>query len=318
MSGFRVWIETILHLTPDIELKLLSTITIVIVTMIIRQLIIRLINQQITERNQRYHWRKNASYLVSIVAIILIGRTWITGLQSLGTYLGLFSAGLAIALRTPLTSFVAWMYIVWQQPFVVGDRIQIGQHAGDVIDIGTFKFTLLEIGHWVEADQSTGRIMYVPNGEIFMKPLANFTTGLNYIWDEIQVTVTFESNWEAAKQLMTDIANNQAPDVSEAARNSIRKASRRFLIHYNDFTPIVYVKIKENGVGLTLRYLCPPRQRRGIEQELWQAILYAFKARADIEFAYPTQRFFSRHLELEADDTGKMPLSTPLDEPRIG
>ena len=39
-------------------------------------------------------------------------------------------------------------------PFKIGDRIQIQDHQGDVIDIGVFKFTLLEIGNWVDANRN--------------------------------------------------------------------------------------------------------------------------------------------------------------------
>ena len=63
----------------------------------------------------------------------------------------------------------------------MGDRIQIGEHSGDVIDIAIFKFTLMEIGHWVETDQSTGRVLHVPNGQVFQATVANYSQGFKYI-----------------------------------------------------------------------------------------------------------------------------------------
>lgn len=61
----------------------------------------------------------------------------------------------------------AWMFMIWGRPFVVGDRIQINDHIGDVIDVRIFQFSLLEVGHWSGAEQSTGRVIHVPNGSIF-------------------------------------------------------------------------------------------------------------------------------------------------------
>lgn len=316
MSTIQAWLERVFHLTPDLEIKLLTTIAIIILMGLLRFMVVRLINQQMEQRHQQYHWRKAASYLITILGLFLIGRTWIGGIQSVATFLGLASAGLAIALSQPLTSFAAWLFIVSQRPFTVGDRIQIGNHSGDVIDIAPFKFTLLEIGGWVDADQSTGRILYVPNGEIFRQPLANYTTGFDYIWHEIQVIITFESDWFKAKQLLNDIAKSTVPDVRETARDHLHKASQRFMIYYNDLTPIVYVKVKSNGVALTLRYLCQPRRRRGIQNNLWEAILTAFKADPDIDFAYPTQRFYDR--AREKPDPGVPPLESFSDNIKGG
>ena len=87
-----------------------------------------------------------------------------------------------------------------RKPLKVGDRVQIGDVTGDVIDIRIFQFSVIEIGNWVDADQSTGRIIHIPNGTIFIKWQANYTAGFEYIWNEIPVLVTFESDWKTAKQ----------------------------------------------------------------------------------------------------------------------
>jgi len=92
----------------------------------------------------------------------------------------------------------------------VGDRIQIGEHAGDVVDLRIFQFTLVEIENWVAADQRTGRVIHVPNGRVFNEVVANYSRGFEYIWNEVPVRVTFESDWEAAKAILQEIANRQA------------------------------------------------------------------------------------------------------------
>ena len=89
-----------------------------------------------------------------------------------------------------------WLFIVGKRPFTVGDRIEVDGSAGDVIDVSLFQFTMLEIGNWVDADQSTGRIIHVPNRFAFNKSLANFTQSFGFIWNEANVLITFESDWE--------------------------------------------------------------------------------------------------------------------------
>ena len=97
------------------------------------------------------------------------------GAQDMALYLGFISAGLAVALKDLLVNLTAWLFIVIRKPFTVGDRITIGPTSGDVIDIRLFTFTLAEIGNWVDADQSTGRIVHVPNGFLFLKEMFNYT-----------------------------------------------------------------------------------------------------------------------------------------------
>src|SRR3989441_12617332 len=110
-------------------------------------------------------------------------------------------SGLAIALKDPVTNLAGWIFIVWRRPFEVSDRVEIGGHKGDVIDIRLLQFTLNEIGNWVNADQSSGRIIHIPNGKVFTEPVANYDKGFKYIWNEVPVLVTFESDWRQAKAI---------------------------------------------------------------------------------------------------------------------
>jgi small-conductance mechanosensitive channel len=222
---------------------------------------------------------------------------WAGAIRSFGTFLGLVSAGLAIALKDLVVNLAGWVFILWRRPFQLGDRIQIGDHMGDVIDVRIFQFTLMEIGNWVDADQSTGRIIHVPNGKVLSDVLANYTRGFQYVWNEIPVIVTFESDWRKAKTALTEIADRHAMHLTEAAERQVRESSRRFMIFYSKLTPIVYTRVVDIGVELTLRYLCDPRESRGTSQAIWEDVLDSFAAYDDVDFAYPTQRFYDNRLE---------------------
>jgi small-conductance mechanosensitive channel len=230
---------------------------------------------------------------MGFLSIILIGRIWFAGIQSLATYLGLLSAGIAIALKDPILDLVGWIFIFSRRPFEVGDRIQIGEFSGDVIDLSPFLISILEIGNWVNADQSTGRIVHVPNAKIFTSELVNYDKGFKYIWNEIPVVITFESNWQKAKDILNKIANQQEDHISASMEKQIKKAARQFMIFFNNLTPVVYTDVLDNGVRLTIRYLCEPRRRRNTTEALWEDILKEFAQHADIDFAYPTTRFYS-------------------------
>ena len=272
--------------------KIIISIIILIFLSITRLLILRIVWRQTENVKIRYSWKRTLSFIIPFAGLILISAVWIHAFEEFGTFLGLFTAGIAIALKDPLTNLAGWFFIVVRKPFHVGDRVQVGPHTGDVIDIRLFQFTILEIGNWVDADQSTGRIIHMPNGKVFLEPQANFSTGFEYIWNEIKVNVTFESNWEKAKDILDTIIHDYSKDIHIKAQKEIQEASKNYMIYYKHLTPIVYTRVMDFGVRLTIRYLCNPRQRRGSENILWQSILTAFNKETDIQFAYPTTRFY--------------------------
>jgi small-conductance mechanosensitive channel len=231
------------------------------------------------------------------IGVVVVSRIWFAGLGAVTTYLGLLSAGLAIALKDLVADLAGWAFILWRRPFEVGERIQIGDHAGDVIDLRIFQFSLLEIGNWVDADQSTGRILHVPNGRVITDVLANYSRGFQYIWDEQPVLVTFESDWRTAKALLAEVASRHAAHVTGEAARQLEEASRKFMIVYSKLTPIVYTSVKDSGVLLTMRYLCEARKRRAVAEAIWEDVLTEFARRDDIDFAYPTTRFYANPQE---------------------
>ncbi len=284
-------------------LRLIQSLTVIFIAGAIRFLVVKMVWRRTTDVRVRYKWRKATSYIVSILGLLVVGRIWFQGVHSVVTYLGILSAGLAIALQDIISNFAGWAFILWRRPFAIGDRIQVGEHRGDVIDIRIFQFTILEIGNWVDADQSTGRILHVPNRDVISKVTANYGTGFEYIWDEIPVLITFESNWEKAKEILSRVVNEHAEHLTTRAEKKIKETARRYLIFYNKLTPAVFSEVRDSGVMLTLRFLCEPRKRRAARQAMWEDILKEFAKHKDIDFAYPTQRFFNHATE------GKMPVS---------
>jgi len=149
---------------------------------------------------------------------------------------------------------------------------------------------LLEIGNWVETDQSTGRIVNVPNSAVFKKENYNYSRGFEFIWNEIKILVTFESDWKRAEEIMLNHGQTQADGMEDVVKNKIRKMTSRYMIRYEKLTPIVYIDIKDSGVQLTLRYLTESRKRRTTSDLLCRAILDDFEREGKVNYAYPTYR----------------------------
>lgn len=277
--------------------KAIRSLAIIILFWILLKIINKIIAKSNLNITLKYRWKKITTYTLVFISFFLIGRMWYEGVQSLATFFGLFSAGLAIALKDIIANIAGWIFIITRTPFDVSDRIAIGEHSGDVIDQSIFQFTILEIGNWVDADQTTGRIIHIPNGIIFTSTLTNYTQSFDYIWNEIPVLVTFESNWEKAKAILEKVVNDFPDKITKNVEKQLRKASEKYLISNIDLNSSVYTNVKDSGIMLTIRYLCLPNNRRKTSQDIWEAILREFAKADDIDLAYPTQRIYNNRLE---------------------
>jgi small-conductance mechanosensitive channel len=282
----------ILNIPEPLTEKLMYTVSVMVLLFLFKALTARLVCRRLDDDKRRYHVRKTVTYVYTVILLAALGSIWFKGMASLGTFLGLASAGLAVALHDAIANMAGFFFIEARKPFRVGDRIEIGDVQGDVIDIRLFQFSLVEVGNWVDADQSTGRIIHVPNSLALKEPLANSHIAFEYIWNEIPVLITFESDWRRAKALLVSIGRENAEYLSQGAQAQIRNAARKYLIVAGKLTPTVYTSVKASGVLLTIRYLVDPRQRRGTEQKMWEDILDAFAKEPMIDLAYPTTRFY--------------------------
>ena len=269
----------------SIYYKILLSLGIVVAILLVRWFVNSFLLPRIVKPKHHYAWRKTIIYLSSILILISLIALWLEDFGEAATFLGLLSAGLAVALKDPIVNLFGWFHIIFNRPFEVGHRIEIGAKKGDVLDITFFEFTLLEIGEYVDSSQSTGRIIHIPNGKVFTQPVVNAVQGFQYIWNEIPVLITFKSNWEKAKELLLSIERDKVSNI-DTLKKDLTEGERRYNVHYNILTPTVYTSVKASGVQLTLRFLCHPKRQRATEQMIWEEILKTFNQETDIEFAY--------------------------------
>jgi len=265
--------------------KIVETIFIVLLGYLVMFGFIGIINKRVKDIKTRHIVRKNVIYIVTIVLIVVVFFIWIQNINSITIFLGVAGAGLALALQEVILCVAGWLLILIRHPYETGDRIEINGIKGDVIDIRLFQTSLLEIGNWVDADQSTGRIVNFPNSYVYKYENYNYSRGFEFIWHEIPILLTFESDWKRGKEIIMAHAEKLAEGLEEKVNRKIDVMRNRYMIFYGKLTPIVYVNIKDSGVELTLRYLTEAKQRRDTQDALCQEILKDFE-----KDAYPTYR----------------------------
>jgi small-conductance mechanosensitive channel len=291
------WVELNIGIDASWFERLLLTWLVLVVYALGTRALARLLNKRFDDPTRRHLAAKTSSYILRLASLLALAAIWLGSASGIVAYLGVLSAGFAIALQDPLANLAGWLFITMRKPFEVGDRIEIGEHRGDVIDRQLFEFTLLEIGNWVGAEQSTGRLLYIPNGWVFKQSLANYTQGFSYVWHEIAVTFTFESNRTKARGILQKIADERADiDGSEAAKQ-LEQVADDTLLFFKNTTPIIWTSVADSGVTYTLRFLCNPRRRRSTESSIWDEILTALDGADDVDLAYPTSRLFNNATE---------------------
>ncbi len=287
------WLAENLGIHESTAGRLVATLVTLAAVFLVRWLVIRAVHRNVEHPESEYRIRKGTTYISTAIIFLAVVQIWSSAIGSIGTFLGLLSAGIAIALADVFLNLAGWVYVVTRRPFKVGDRVEIDGQIGDVVDVRVFRFTLLELRSWIDADQSTGRLVHIPNGLLFKLPLANYTEGFRHIWHEVPVLVTFESDWEKAESLIEAamVPFHMSEEEMHVA-SEFRRAARRYFIQQRDLAPTVYVSARDSGVLLTARLLIHPRERRKVEDGLWRAILKAFAEEPTIELAYPTWRTF--------------------------
>lgn len=272
---------------PDLVRNFSNSLLALLLVWVFYRLIVRFIRQRAADSRARYTWQKVARYTLLPLAVVWVGSFWFEAFSNTATFLGLLTAGLALAMREVIVSLAGWVFILVGKPFRVGDRVQISGIKGDVLDLSIFNFTLLEVGNWVDADQNTGRLVYIPNAKVFTDPITNETSDLYYLWNEITVTVTGDSDWKSARGILERIVAQHTCHLQKDIEQRLKEAASKFILHNTNLTPAVYTRIKDRGIELSLRYLCEPRQRRASADAIWLDILNEFSQHSEIRIAHP-------------------------------
>jgi len=267
---------------------------------------------------ERYRRRQFATTILFALCAIVIAVLWGRLLEHKGTFFGLLGAGLAVALREPLLAIAGRIAIFAGHMYRVGDRIELNQMAGDVIDVGFFYTRLLEIGNWVKGDQATGRITQFSNSIIFGTPVFNYTQNFSYIWDEIIVPVTYDSNVDQAQKILLEAAAQYSKEFLDIAEEELEKLRHSFLVPAVELKPAVFTDVTDNYVQITLRYVVDPKKRRVAKSFLFTRTLEMLRNHKDIAIGSTTADFTLHQAPADQQGTKQGNMDQPPTPKEIG
>jgi small-conductance mechanosensitive channel len=276
--------------TSGVLLLLVESLAIILILFVLNYLAILLINRQVDNIERRHQLRVYSRTLMTVLGVVLLVGLWFPNARTVLSVIALLAAALTVTLSRPITNVLAWLVIVTRAPVRIGDRIEVNGVRGDVIDIGMLHTHLLELANWVDADQSTGRIVHVPNTYVFDGPIFNATDQFELIWNELDFYVTLDSDWEQARELLLELAIPFYDSIEQHAMEAAERMARRYAYQRGVSTPFVYVKLLRDGIKLSLRYLCEPRRRRGTAHDITVGFLKGIRTMPTIRLAAPEYR----------------------------
>lgn len=222
---------------------------------------------------------QKSNVILSIINSIIIILIWDKYIDNVITIISFISAALTLALRDFVYNFFAGIYIKVKKPFSVEHRIEVNDIKGDVVSINALSFELLEVGTNIHGEQSTGRIVNIPNSVALTSPLKNYEKNFKYIWAELTVRTKMDIDIEETKSILLEIVNSNevVKRIPKKMENEIEDISLDYRIYYNKLDPIIYCRIVETHVEFYVRYLVHPKKTRYVEDDIWTKILQAHK-----------------------------------------
>jgi small-conductance mechanosensitive channel len=221
----------------------------------------------------RYRVRKFVVFSGYISILLFLAILFEDRLGRLSLVLGVAGAGVAVALQDVLASIAGAFSIGFSRLYTVGDRVQIGETRGDVIDIGLLRTTVMEIGNWVGRDLYNGRIVRIPNSAVLKGSVFNYSQGFRFIWDEIKVLFTITSDCQLAREMLLRIANEAIGGYLIEARTSWKIISDNYRSANPPMEANVALVVDGGSLEFNVSYVVDYAKRTAMKDQLFTKIV---------------------------------------------
>jgi small-conductance mechanosensitive channel len=141
------------------------------------------------------------------------------------------------------------------------------------LDIGIFYTTLLETNEWINGDQATGRLSIIPNSSVLTSVVNNYTKDHPYIWDEINIPITYDSDWRKALKIIEKVIYTETKEITKKSDSSVSSLSDKYYLPARATEPTVFIKPTDNWITMNIRYITEVRQRRILRDKLYRKLL---------------------------------------------
>lgn len=238
---------------------------------------IRILRKIVRNRIENVSFRYKTQKGIEVVGYMLIAILFLVfftagNIKDYSLIIGLFTAGIAFTLQELILSIAGSFYIFAVRVYTPGDRIEINGIKGDVIDIDSIYTTIMEMGEWVSSDNYSGRIVKISNAFVFKGPIKNYSMDFPFVWDELNILITYDSDVELAKKLVLDSSFELLSDYAESSRTKWGEMVARYYIENATLEPTIAIKLTDNWIEVNVRYITDYKLRRSTKHKLFDTI----------------------------------------------
>lgn len=281
------------------QLNKLAVLIAIIIFLIIFSFILKFILKKYIKEENLYISNKIINILTIFIIVLTSLLFYINNATYIITILGFISAGIAIAMKDWFMNIFGWFVIMINGNIKVGDRIKMYlqngnvQIVGDVIDITLTRIVIYEDVTYTtyHKNRRAGRIVFIPNNVVFNNPIFNYThKRLATVWDGIDITLTFDSNYKKAVDIIKNILTNQTKRQSAATKTRMQRLKIEYNFKSYNLEPRVLTLIEENGIRISAWYLVISTSPLIYRSQISGEILDALLKEKDIKITYPTYK----------------------------
>jgi small-conductance mechanosensitive channel len=274
---YRKWLDVVSARQRGVIHRALSGIAIIVAILLIGiffdSWLKRLLNKVRLDPRQADTLHAVISTGLQIIALGLILLVIFGPPSQLGTILGLAGAGLTVALKDFIVSFIGWFVLMGRNGIRLGDWVEINGVTGEVIELGMFHTVLLETGNWTDSGHPTGRRVTFTNSFAIEGHYFNFSTSGQWLWDELTLVLASSQNpypiVEAIQKAVLEATAQSAGQAEKEWQNAAHSRSMRAL----SAAPAINVKPVSSGVEIAVRYITRANERYQLRSKLYQAAM---------------------------------------------
>ena len=270
-------------------ISLLFILLVVLVHRLVRRGVRHVPKQPGRWQRVRFWARQSLGLVTALVLALGLGSIWFDDARRLAAALGILTAVLAFALQRVVTAVAGYFVVLRGKTFKVGDRILMGGVRGDVIALRITQTTIMEMGRppttegpadpamWVRSRQYTGRVVTVSNALIFDEPVYNYTSEFPYLWEEMSVPIAYSADRRQAETILLEAARKHTVPLVDLSAQVLQEMRRRYFVRAADTTPSVYLRLTDNWLELTVRFIVEDRNIREVKDAISRDVLAGFE-----------------------------------------
>ncbi len=259
--------------------NILSTLALIIGILLLRSFALRSVREsEAASHETRLRWIVHIRNFTVILFLIGAAAIWAQELRSAALSFAALAVAFVISTKELILCLQGGFLRSSDRPFSVGDRIEIQEYRGDVVDQSMFTTTILEIGPGHSSHQYTGRAIVLPNSLFLSAPIINETFTDDYVLHLFTFPMALDDHWREAERALLRAAQEECQPFLAQAASYMEKLARNRGLETPNVNPRISLNFPEPGhVNLLVRIPAPARLKGRIEQAILRKFLDLYR-----------------------------------------